>query len=82
MGGRVKAFLELGGKPLIDRALLAEDRVKGIGPLGGIHAGLWAASQEAVFFAACYMPFLSVELIQEQVHLFQARGGYCFDFRG
>lgn len=38
------------------------DRYKEKGPLGGIHAGLMAASFETVFVTACDMPFFHPEL--------------------
>jgi len=38
------------------------DTYIGMGPLGGIHAAMLAAKNDAVFFAACDMPFFSVEL--------------------
>ena len=39
----------------------------GMGPLGGIHSALLAAKNDAVFFAACDMPFFSVDLAQHIV---------------
>lgn len=39
------------------------DRIPGLGPLGGIEAGLAASRHRRAFFAACDMPFLSRELI-------------------
>lgn len=43
------------------------DVFKGAGPLGGLHAGLKSAKSEAVFLVSSDMPFLSAELIQEQM---------------
>lgn len=40
------------------------DRVPGLGPLGGIEAGLTASRYEAAFFAACDMPFLNGGLVR------------------
>ena len=34
------------------------------GPLGGVHSAFLAARNDAVFFAACDMPFFNVELAQ------------------
>ena len=39
-----------------------QDRYKGCGPLGGIHAGLLEAKHEAVLVLSCDMPFVSAEL--------------------
>lgn len=41
------------------------DRYPGLGPLGGIHAGLLEASGESVFVTACDMPLLKAEMAQE-----------------
>ncbi len=84
-----KAFLELEGKPLVERSLtvlktvfaevlissnqpelyarygvpIFQDEMLGQGPLEGLYQGLKAATYDQVFFVACDMPFLSVELI-------------------
>jgi len=85
-----KAFLELEGKPLVERSLtvlqtvftevlissnkpelyagyevpVILDEILDRGPLEGIYQGLKAATYDEVFFVACDMPFLSVELIR------------------
>jgi molybdenum cofactor guanylyltransferase len=90
MGGRNKAFLELGGHPLIEIVIghvqsvcaevmivagdtspytglgvpLVEDRFRGVGVLGGLHAGLEAASHELALIAGCDMPFLNPDLLR------------------
>jgi molybdopterin-guanine dinucleotide biosynthesis protein A len=90
MGGRNKAFLELGGRPLIDivvervrsvcgevlivagdtrpyaglGAPLVEDRFQEVGVLGGLHAGLEAASHELALVVGCDMPFLNPDLLR------------------
>ncbi len=51
----IYAFLNL---PMI------EDKIKGLGPLGGIFTGLEAISDNAGFFVACDMPFLNAGLIR------------------
>ena len=87
---RNKAFLELGGKPLVERSLavlqavftevlissnkpelyasyevpVILDEIFGRGPLEGLYQGLKAATYDEVFFVACDMPFLRVELIR------------------
>jgi molybdopterin-guanine dinucleotide biosynthesis protein A len=50
--------------------LIVGDSIKGIGPLGGIHSALKAASGDAVFIVAGDMPFLSSEIIQRQTALY------------
>lgn len=90
MGGRNKAFLELGGRPLIEIVIghaqsvcaealivagdtspyiglgvpLVEDRFRGVGVLGGLHAGLEAASHELALIVGCDMPFLNPVLLR------------------
>lgn len=87
---RNKAFLELEGKPLVERSLevlqsvftevlissnspelyegygvpIILDEIPGRGPLEGLYQGLKAATYDVVFFVACDMPFLRVELIR------------------
>jgi molybdopterin-guanine dinucleotide biosynthesis protein A len=87
--GQDKAFLELGGQPLIqivvDRmmAVCAEvlivssdvkryaglgapvvgDRLKGVGVLGGLHAGLSAAAFDLSLAVGCDMPFLNPDVL-------------------
>ena len=46
------------------------DKIKDIGPLGGIHSALSYTSKKAVFFIACDMPFTHNGLIQCQLSLF------------
>jgi molybdenum cofactor guanylyltransferase len=43
---------------------MAEDIIKGLGPIGGIYTGLEMITDEAAFFVACDMPFLNEELIR------------------
>ncbi len=50
-----------------------EDRIKGLGPLGGIFTGLNVISEKAAFFVACDMPFLNPDLIRYQA---MVRQGY------
>ena len=50
-----------------------EDRIKGLGPLGGIFTGLNVISEDAGFFVACDMPFLNPDLIRYQA---MVRQGY------
>jgi molybdopterin-guanine dinucleotide biosynthesis protein A len=55
------------------RLPMFEDLVKGLGPLGGIFTGLSAIVEEAGFFVACDMPFLSPALIR---HMGRIRGTF------
>ncbi|RLC79555.1 MAG: molybdenum cofactor guanylyltransferase [Chloroflexi bacterium] len=41
-----------------------EDRFRGVGVLGGLHAGLKAASHDLVLAVACDMPFLNPDLLR------------------
>ena len=50
-----------------------EDKIKGLGPLGGIFTGLNVISEKAGFFVACDMPFLNPDLIRYQATV---RQGY------
>jgi len=87
--GRDKAFLELGGQPLIAHVIermarvcaevlvvasdvrpyanlgvpVVEDRFRGVGVLGGLHAGLEAATHELILAVGCDMPFLNPDLL-------------------
>ena len=49
------------------RLPMVEDLIKGLGPMGGIYTGLMTMSDEAGFFVACDMPFLSERLIRHMV---------------
>jgi len=88
--GRNKAFLELGGRTLIEIVLerltqvcaevlvvagdvspysglgvpTVRDRFAGAGVLGGLHAGLEAASCELAIAVGCDMPFLNPDLLR------------------
>jgi len=88
--GYDKAFLELGGRPLIEiviermasvctevlvvagdvrpyaglGAQLAADRFRDVRALGGLHAGLEAATHELALVVGCDMPFLNPDLLR------------------
>ena len=88
--GRDKAFLELGGQPLIAVVIgrmaqvctevmvvagdvrpyaglgvpVVTDRFRSVGVLGGLHAGLEAATHELALAVGCDMPFLSPDLLR------------------
>lgn len=55
------------------KAIIAADIIKDIGPLGGIHSALSVTSKAAVFFVACDMPFLHNELIRRQLEYFKTK---------
>lgn len=50
---------------------IVQDEYKKIGPLGGIHAAMNAASNPVVFVFAGDMPFISKELILRQIESFR-----------
>ena len=50
-----------------------EDRIKGLGPLGGIFTALNVIPETASFFVACDMPFLNRDLIR---YLVAVRQGF------
>jgi molybdopterin-guanine dinucleotide biosynthesis protein A len=88
--GRNKAFLELGGRALIEIVIermtrvcaevlvvagnarpyaglgvpVVEDRFRGVGVLGGLHAGIEAAIHELTIAVGCDMPFLNPDLLR------------------
>ncbi len=49
------------------------DRYQGLGPVGGIHAGVTEAQGDFIFAVACDMPCVSGSVIE---YLFDAIGGY------
>jgi molybdopterin-guanine dinucleotide biosynthesis protein A len=57
-----REYLDLG-------VTLVTDIYRNKGALGGIHAGLFHAGNEKVFFAACDMPFLNEALIKHMIDL-------------
>ncbi len=57
-------------KQLNNKYIIITDTIKNIGPLGGIHSALLHTNKEAVFFAACDMPYLHNEIIQKQISIF------------
>lgn len=46
-----------------------EDLIKQLGPLGGIYTGLMRIANEAGFFVACDMPFISPQLVRYMVDI-------------
>jgi FdhD protein/molybdopterin-guanine dinucleotide biosynthesis protein A len=49
------------------RLPIHEDPIKGLGPIGGIYAGLEAMRDEIGFFVACDMPFINRNLVRHMV---------------
>ena len=54
---------------LDQNVMMVTDIYKDKGALGGIHAGLFQATREKAFFAACDMPFLNLEFIKAMIDL-------------
>ena len=52
-----------------------EDRYPGCGPLGGIVSALETCSEEAVFVAACDMPFITKESVRRLLDAYFRNGG-------
>jgi len=46
------------------------DKIKGVGPLGGINSALYHCSTEAIFVVPCDMPYVNKELIEKQIEFF------------
>jgi molybdopterin-guanine dinucleotide biosynthesis protein A len=57
VAGDTAPYVELG-------VAVVEDRFRGVGVLGGMHAGLDAASHEIALVVGCDMPFLNPALLQ------------------
>jgi len=51
--------------------LIIPDRIKNIGPLGGIYSALSYTSKESVFFFPCDMPYINKELIFKHMTVFR-----------
>ncbi len=57
VAGDVQPYADL-GVPVV------EDRFRGVGALGGLHAGLEAANHELSLVVGCDMPFLNTNLLR------------------
>ena len=53
------------------KTILVEDKIKEIGPLGGIFSILQEMKEQSLFFVACDMPFLHKELILQMISIFK-----------
>ena len=51
----------------LESIIVVEDKIRGIGPIGGIYTGLQYMEAEYGFFVACDMPFLDASIIRQQV---------------
>ena len=54
-------------------AKIVPDIRKGLGPVGGLHAGVQSAGGETIFAVACDMPFVNGDIIR---YLFSLSGNY------
>lgn len=54
-----------------------KDKIRAIGPLGGIYTGLQYIKNEAAFFWACDMPFLHNAIIKKQLAYFKKKKPLC-----
>jgi molybdenum cofactor guanylyltransferase len=52
-------------------AIISEDLIKDIGPLGGIYTALKITSKPAIFVVSCDMPFLHQSMIRLLIHEFK-----------
>jgi len=55
----------------LEHVRVVPDRFPGIGPLGGIHAGLRATDRDAGFVVACDMPLLDAGVMAGQIALWR-----------
>lgn len=53
-----------------DKYFIIKDKIKNIGPLGGIYSALLQTTKEAVFIVACDMPYLHGDVIQKEINTF------------
>lgn len=53
---------------------VVKDIVEECGPIGGIYTGLLSSTSEYVFFTACDMPFVDIELINHMIKTLDKNG--------
>lgn len=58
-------------KGYAEKTVIMKDGIKDAGPLAGIYSALSKTTKEAVFFAACDMPYLHNGLIRKQLDYFR-----------
>jgi len=54
----------------INKYSIITDKIKDVGPLGGINSALYHCSAEAIFVVSCDMPYLNKELIEKQIEFY------------
>ncbi len=54
----------------LDKYSIITDKIKDVGPLGGIDSALYHCSAEAIFVVSCDMPYLNKELIEKQIEFY------------
>ncbi|MBL7112794.1 MAG: molybdenum cofactor guanylyltransferase [Bacteroidales bacterium] len=54
----------------VNKYSIITDKIKEVGPLGGINSALYTCSAEAIFVVSCDMPYLNKELIEKQIEFF------------
>ena len=54
----------------INKYSIITDKIKDVGPLGGINSALYHCSAEAIFVVSCDMPYLNKELIEKQIECY------------
>lgn len=52
---------------------LVTDRIRSVGPLGGLYTALASTDSDAVFVISCDMPFMHRDVVQSQIDDFDAR---------
>lgn len=55
---------------LKDKYIITNDKIKNIGPLGGIYSALLQTTKKAIFIVACDMPYLHNDVIQKEINTF------------
>ena len=53
-----------------DKYIIINDKIKNIGPLGGIYSALLQTTKKAIFIVACDMPYLHNDVIQKEINTF------------
>lgn len=55
---------------LSNKYSIIPDKIKNVGPLGGINSALYHCSADAIFVVPCDMPFLNKGLIEKQIEFY------------
>ncbi len=77
LGGLLPVYLSVDeGKPYLQTGIpLIEDKYPGIGPMGGICSAMQECPEDALFIAACDMPFLRKETAEKLISAYQESPG-------